>query len=478
MSTTLDSVSQTPRKSNRSVQKDPKGLINGQSNPHLPNDVTEPSTSPATPPRLQQTDATDKLSNGVDSYVGDTTTTKKKKSKSAKKPPRQISTPGHVSDGPAKHRHNSSQPNSNPSDATPAKLAYAGPTFHNSPAPNALPLPSIFSKSVPSVAAPNLEDFGSEDESSAPEDGTPSRPKSKETRQVPEREASPLDFMFKAARQAKASPRTETPNGTHLETPPSGGQARNHERHHSSGGGLFHFEADVPGTGSRTIGGAFATPYNERMKALRFNNSLSNTDPLQLDEEQRKAKSEALKKLLFSQTPQRPASASPRLHDQANPFDKPPTSQQVASIATSADYRHGSGPSTPRTFGSPQHAQQQHNPLADFPALQHSLGQGSPRNRTPSSNLRQEVQPIPPYTHVEPYQAQPSPQQTHFQGGAMQPSSAHFTRTTFSTNDMHAAQAAPAQSTLATAKPTSEEMADQMRRFLKLGSVAKQDVKY
>lgn len=479
MSTTLDSVSQTPRKSSRPTKKNQIAQANAQSTPNLPTDAIEPFSSPSTPPasRPQNLNATQNLANGVESNGGDNTT-RKKKPKSAKKPAAQSQTPGYVSDGPAKHRPTSGQYNAMASDTTPAKFAYAGPTFHNSPAPTALPLPSIFSKSVPDIAAPNLEHFGSEDEGSTPEEGSPSRPNPQNDRPIPEREASPLDFIFNAARQAKASPRTETPNGVHLETPPTAEKPRNHERHHSSGGGMFPFEADAPGSTPRPIGPAFATPYKDRMNALRSSNSPMNTNQQQLDEEQRRAKSEALKKFLFSQTPQRPASASPRLHDQANPFDSA-TYQQVAGPPAPNGYRHASGPSPPRSSDSPQNAQQRpRNPLADFPLLQQSLSQGSPRNPTPSSNLRQEVQPTRPYAHAElptdsPGYA-PSPfQHALFQDPAMQSPSQHFTRSSFPQHNHINGQSATVSSGTASAKPTSEEMADQMRRFLKLNPVAK-----
>ena len=89
---------------------------------------------------------------------------------------------------------------------TPAKeQAYAGPTFHASPAPSSLPVPKFFSRSVPNVAAPlqaRMEgEKTPEKEQSSPEADivSPAAP-----RDVP-REAvhSPLDMFFKADKEEK-----------------------------------------------------------------------------------------------------------------------------------------------------------------------------------------------------------------------------------------------------------------------------------
>ena len=60
------------------------------------------------------------------------------------------------------HRNASPQPNLAPPSqrqGTPIKQAYAGPTFHSSPAPSALPMPSFYSKSLPSIPPTKTPDI-------------------------------------------------------------------------------------------------------------------------------------------------------------------------------------------------------------------------------------------------------------------------------------------------------------------------------
>jgi len=87
--------------------------------------------------------------------------------------------------------------------ATPAKeQAYAGPTFHASPAPSSLPMPKFFSRSVPSaVGQPSLEarmngEKMPEKDESSPEPDVVS-PANRDAHQ------SPLDLFFKADRAEK-----------------------------------------------------------------------------------------------------------------------------------------------------------------------------------------------------------------------------------------------------------------------------------
>lgn len=95
----------------------------------------------------------------------------------------------------------------NPS-ATPAKIqgAYAGPTFHASPAPSALPIPKFLSRSVPAKTGPGPptpppEDSSDSANSPSPSPGSPSRPPIR----IPTRnEDSPLDMLFKADKAERA----------------------------------------------------------------------------------------------------------------------------------------------------------------------------------------------------------------------------------------------------------------------------------
>lgn len=101
---------------------------------------------------------------------------------------------------------------------SPAKLAYAGPTFHASPAASALPKPMFMSKSVPGDTKPTslqsrLEQEVGDSGSSAA--STPVVADTVPAAVAPPREESPLEFFFKADRAEKA--KGQTPTG--LDTP-------------------------------------------------------------------------------------------------------------------------------------------------------------------------------------------------------------------------------------------------------------------
>jgi hypothetical protein len=200
-------------------------------------------------------------------------------------------------------------PSSSKPVATPSATAFAGPTFHASPAPSALPIPSFFSRSVPDSPSVKVPSKGNETSSSdsltppVPATNTPLR-----NNNLQPREESPLDFFFKADREQKERARSasSTQNGPASTGPfplPSSPQtsqtppitrSQNRPRHSAkvSSGGLFAMELDSDGARS-PIGPAFSTPYSERINAVRTAQNLPDTQsPLD--------KSEALKAYLFS----------------------------------------------------------------------------------------------------------------------------------------------------------------------------------
>lgn len=186
---------------------------------------------------------------------------------------------------------------------TPVK-AYAGPTFHASPAASSLPLPKFFSKSVPDVdktcSLKVMMDHETNEITSGSED-SPSLENSHPSYNRQVWEDSPLDIFFRADREAKARGWTgnvASPNNS------SSGEVRHHSRHHtdSSLRGIFPLEMD----------GA-STEVRETMPREGPVNPIHQT-PSEADqrEEHRKAQTLDLKKLLYSPRPQRPASSSPR----------------------------------------------------------------------------------------------------------------------------------------------------------------------
>ena len=110
---------------------------------------------------------------------------------------------------------------------TPAKsTAYAGPTFHASPAASSLPIPKIFSKSVPAATSQSSlqarlekedDDTSNKSESPPQETAYPSIASSATSADpaVTQNTDSPLDFFFKADREEKSKV-----NGTTLSSTP------------------------------------------------------------------------------------------------------------------------------------------------------------------------------------------------------------------------------------------------------------------
>ncbi|KAL2013480.1 hypothetical protein VTN00DRAFT_1005 [Thermoascus crustaceus] len=359
------------------------------------------TTPPSSPPRTLSPGG--KAADSSNNNANGGTSKKKNNGRSAKKP-RDVSKASPAPNGANGHRYTSSQPNIASPSQTKDSPHYAGPTFHASPAPSALPIPSFFSKSVPdSDLAPGLElDSGSPEINPATE-STPSKPKGRAIFSDEGRESSPLDFLFKAAveaRESKYKRDSETQNG--IGSPPYTDSKAYlaHRKPDGSAGGIFPLELEGSEPQMMPIGPAFATPYKDRMNALRSASSPSQptTD---LDEHQRKAKTEALKNLLLNPRPQRPASASPSLRDQPNVFNSRPspnTKHHAVPLRTS------SGPPTPVSSGiqRPQNQQtasydprngvhhQYMSPLSDV----HKF-------HTPSSALRQEISASGPVSSAE-----------------------------------------------------------------------------
>jgi hypothetical protein len=250
----------------------------------------------------------------------------------------------------------SDNPQPTKTQATPIKQAYAGPTFHQSPAASALPMPSMYSRSVPANAPmPIVEDPTESVEISPPGEGTPTK-----------RESTPLDFLFDAARQARGgSPAARSGNLSIPSRSPAGKSPGPRDD------AMFPFELDggsTPGDEDPT----FTSTYKERVASVR---STRNSDSVRsLEEHERQAKTDALKKLLMHQGPQNNTTTS----DPNNPFNARP-----------AQPRHRSGPNTPSNH--PNHPGQVNHYFAtmnESPNRHYVLNTVPPR---PSSHLRYEA---------------------------------------------------------------------------------------
>ena len=194
---------------------------------------------------------------------------------------------------------------------------YAGPTFHASPAPSALPIPSLFSKSVPdSRSAPVLEMDSDTLETETEMDSTPSKPKSYTSYKI-DQKPTPVDFLFKAALEARNPKGPDVKAGgdqsptrqTRDSTSPSQRKTEN-----STTGGIFELDMENGDMASRISrdGASIAASYNDRMNSVRSPVNATTRPVENMGEDERRAKSEALKNLILNPRPQKPpASASP-----------------------------------------------------------------------------------------------------------------------------------------------------------------------
>jgi hypothetical protein len=172
---------------------------------------------------------------------------------------------------------------------TPSKPAYAGPTFHASPAASALPVPKFFSKSVPSATTQSSMQARLDQESDK-SDKTDSPPLSDATPIIPtppRHEESPLDILFKADKDEKAkrksfgaftSPNSKSaipqgnPNPSQANAPGSPAWASIYPQHHTrqlsngAGKGMFMMELDG---GSAPVPNGPPSVSAERMSSVR-----------------------------------------------------------------------------------------------------------------------------------------------------------------------------------------------------------------
>ncbi|KAF9869205.1 hypothetical protein CkaCkLH20_13323 [Colletotrichum karsti] len=198
--------------------------------------------------------------------------------------------------------------NNKPSSAT----AFAGATFHASPAPSALPMPSFYSKSIPE--SPGNPGIGGEvrQQPSPPatdqEAATPQHPST-----APVARESPLDAIFRAdraekekARRASSLHASARPNGPVSPPVPSPRDspfaAKPHNTHpghrmpfHRSSSGISSAELD--GFPCKPLGPAFSTPYQDRIRAAHPAPNQPSTP--RSDNSPSEDRSEALKKYLF-----------------------------------------------------------------------------------------------------------------------------------------------------------------------------------
>ncbi|KAJ5541959.1 hypothetical protein N7535_004378 [Penicillium sp. DV-2018c] len=340
------------------------------------------STPPSSPPQT--------MTPGVlpTASLNNFNSSKKKAPRSGKKPrdPKASATPqqGYHSNGYSGQRQTPNHPavtSPLPKSTTPA---YAGPTFHASPAPSALPIPSFFSKSAPdSKLVPPIETDS--DDADPGLDATPSKPRNKNPPLADDQKPSPLDFLFQAAARARDA-QSGSPEVKRMRSPQTEPRASR-----ANPDGMFAFEmgnSDHPrNSGNSGIGPSFAPSYQDRMNALRSPNT---SQPSAAVEEQHRMRTEELKHLLLNPPAQKPPSLVHSSSDIAGTFGSRPSN--VPSYATPV--RTSSGPQLTLSNGSfsPHPSQQQQHASHDT-GRQYQYPHYPQHSHSP---LRREVEHVPP----------------------------------------------------------------------------------
>ena len=180
---------------------------------------------------------------------------------------------------------------------------YAGPTFHASPAASSLPMPKFLSKSVPEASKnPSLRTATTQEigeTSSEQSEDSPTPVSVQSMNQQPPREESPLDIFFKADRQEKERQRREQEaekGTTQIDRP----QYHSRQSTNGSMGGLFPLELEnkEPPKVAHDEAPAFSQTAQNRDTPPPTASAVVPETPEQL--QQRKAKTAALKKFLYS----------------------------------------------------------------------------------------------------------------------------------------------------------------------------------
>ncbi|KJK62163.1 Proline-rich nuclear receptor coactivator [Aspergillus parasiticus SU-1] len=316
----------------------PKGPRNNRRNPKrnvtpTTQRATLLTTPPSSPPR--------NMSPGGTATDSSANLSKKKSGRSNKKP-RDLSKASPTQRNG--HRRTYSHSNNITTPQLKDSPHYAGPTFHASPAPSSLPIPSFFSKSVPDPdLAPAIEADGDKYDVGPEYEATPSKLRPRAQFQTEEPQSTPLDFLFKAAVEARNSQPQYSPEASiKIRSPQTDSKTLPQRKPNGSTEGSLPLGVDYPVPHKSQIGPSFATPYKDRMNALRSASSPSHS-VVELDEDQRRAKTEALKDLLLNPRPQRPSYVS-KSSSQANGVNEQPT--PIGNVPHfAAVLRTASGPS-------------------------------------------------------------------------------------------------------------------------------------
>lgn len=424
---------------------------------------SDQTIQPATPPRTPRKDNQNVSQNPVSSAASGTGS--KQKSRNKIRPKNVMTSPittrNDRNNSPFSGVQSAGMPSTKPMN-TPSAAAYAGPTFHASPAPSALPIPSFYSKSVPeSPGAKGLKSI---------KGPLATPPHAATTSNQSQREESPLDFFFKADREEKArahsasqaaavagpfQPPIDTSRASRTPPAPSS-LTRQGSANRASAGGIFAMELDGEQNVGTPYGPAFSTPYSERINAARNNQTNRVLDQQSPSAQKPLDRSEALKAYLFSGPSILPSTS------EEGPKPPPANSSTVNGYQASPIPLNGH-----RSAGlpnRPHHSSYQYSPDQKPP---HSNSRASGR----SSGLRQEVTPSKtptgPHNRTGAYPKSPTPTRTYgnasFSGAG-------------AANSVAPQVAAPFEVSSEHRNLDLQGMEDSLRKILKLDSVGRSGV--
>lgn len=260
----------------------------------------------------------------------------------------------------------------------PKEQAYAGPTFHASPAPSSLPMPKFFSKSLPNTAAqPSLQSRLAGEKT--PEELT-SSPEPDIVAPTPPRETqeSPLEFFFQADRVEKEKARSGSNSLSPLSARRPTPTTTSRSPFQQSGKQIFLREMngdDENMPSLRTV----PTQSRPTLSERAYSSPAVAPQPSESDEEHQ-AKTKALKQLLFNTT-----ATPPRSQSRGNSRSQTP---EAFFGSPSPFQRASSGPSTPQPTSEQQNQYSLHYGNRNLSPLFKAT-----RSETPArpSSLRQQV---------------------------------------------------------------------------------------
>lgn len=277
----------------------------------------------------------------------------------------------HMSDGPRIHKkHTRAQPSgdrvfsppgalasltdteagpSHPISATPAKNqgAYAGPTFHASPAPSALPIPKFLSRSVPvkSRMDPPTPPPDNSSESTGSPNSLAASPSRAPIPVPPRNDDSPLDLLFKADRAERAKHGHGSPGSSQFFSPPQPVRPPTYKQDsYGSQNAPFPIELDGESRNFHMSPPSMASP--QAMRSVTDPNKV----PQVKDAAQTTGNNEVMQDLLnrLSMSQKKPTAATPPRPDtQASSGSGSHNETPSPSHDSRSAVRSASGPSTP-----------------------------------------------------------------------------------------------------------------------------------